>query len=167
MVGLGACTTAQSTPATIPSTTQVIVTSTSSSTTTTTVFATTSTLDRLTEIQAIFQDLEVRRLQAIMDQDEEAFRAVFANAEFGERSIVEMDLVVVTNPGDARFTVVAILSDEPGCIAVGAVVDASFATEGGGRTDDADYVVEFVDGQWGFSWVGEGWRCDGTHPFSD
>ena len=102
-----------------------------------------------------------------MDQDAEAFRAVFANAEFGERSVVEIELVDVLEPEKAGFRVIEILSDGPACIAVGAIVDASFATRGGGQTDDADYVVELVDGQWGYSWVGEGWTCDGPHPFSD
>ena len=78
LLGLGACTTVGSTPATAPPITEAANT-TSTSTTTTTMTAPTTTLDRLTEIQAIFQDLEVRRLQAIMDQDEEAFRSLFAN----------------------------------------------------------------------------------------
>jgi hypothetical protein len=136
-------------------------------TTTTTAVATTTTLDRIAEIQAIFQDLERRRLQAIMDQDEEAFRAVFANAEYEERSMVEMDLVEVVDPDAEGFRVTEIHADGSFCIAVGAVVDASKQTIGGGVTDDSDYVIEFVDGEWGFSWVGSGWRCDGPHPFSD
>ena len=168
MVGLGACTTAQNTPATIPSTTGGIVTSTSSSTTATTVFGTTSTLDRLTEIQAIFQDLEVRRLQAFMDQDEEAFRAVFANEEYEERSIGGMELVTVVDPSAAVFTVLRVFADDQSCIAVEAQKDGSLAIEGIGVSEPADYVAELDGfGGWGLSWVGEGWRCDGPHPFSE
>ncbi|MFV1970526.1 MAG: hypothetical protein ACC683_05920, partial [Acidimicrobiia bacterium] len=84
---LGACTTVGNSPATAPPATEPPVTTSTSTATTTTTLATTTTLDRMAEIQAIFQDLEVRRLQAIMDQDEEAFRSVFANAEYEERSM--------------------------------------------------------------------------------
>jgi hypothetical protein len=167
MVGLGACTTAQGTPATIPSTTQGIVTTTTSSTTTTTMIATTTTLDRLTEIQAIFQDLEIRRLQAIMDQDEEAFRAVFANAEYEERSMVLLDQVVVLSPDAVEFTVATVLADQSGCIAVLGLIDATRASVDGGVGNEKDFVIEYETGQWGYSWVGEGWRCDGPHPFSE
>jgi hypothetical protein len=167
MVGLGACTTAQSTPATVPSTTGGIVTSTTASTTTTTMLATTSTLDRLTEIQAIFQDLEVRRLQAIMDHDEEAFRAVFANAEYGDRSVGGMELVTVLDPDAVVYTVVEVFVDGPQCIAVSAFEDATAAIEGSSVDDSIDHVLQRTDDGWGFSWIGSGWRCNGPHPFSD
>jgi hypothetical protein len=136
-------------------------------TTTTTAVATTTTLDRIAEIQAIFQDLERRRLQAIMNQDEEAFRAVFANAEYEERSMVLMDAVVVLDPLAVGFRVTGVYADVPSCIAVGAVVDMSTATDGGGVGEDLDYVIENTGEGWGLSWTGSGWRCDGPHPFSD
>jgi hypothetical protein len=128
---------------------------------------TTTTIDRLAEIEAIFQDLEVRRLQAIMDGDEGAFRAVFANDEYGERSMVLMDEVVVVDPLAVGFRVTDIYADDARCIAVGAVVDASRSIEGGGVSAGRDHVIEVSEGFWGLSWVGEGWRCDGPHPFSD
>ncbi|MDK1011588.1 MAG: hypothetical protein QGM48_11095, partial [Actinomycetota bacterium] len=89
-LGVGACTTTGSTPATTPPITAPPATTTTSTPvpSTTSVVETTTTLDRVAEIQAIFQELEVRRLQAIMDQDEEAFCAVFANEEYEERSVV-------------------------------------------------------------------------------
>jgi hypothetical protein len=164
LLGLGACTTVGGTPATTPPITEAALTTSTSTTTTMTV--TTTTLDRLTEIQAIFQDLEVRRLQAIMDQDEEAFRSVFSNDEYAERSLVAMDLVGVIDPSLVAFDVVEVLADSGGCIAVSGIVDATGASDGGGRGGIADFVVEMgIDG-WGLSWVGEGWRCDGPHPFS-
>ena len=164
LLGLGACTTVRSTPATAPPISEAATTTIVS--TTTTVTATTTTLDRLTEIQAIFQDLEVRRLQAIMDQDEEAFRSVFANEEYAERSLVAMDLVDVIDPSLVVFDVSELFVDNVRCIAVSGIVDATGASDGGGRGEIADFVVEMgVDG-WGLSWVGEGWRCDGPHPFS-
>jgi hypothetical protein len=128
--------------------------------------ATTTTLDRLTEIEAIFQDLEVRRLQAIMDGDEEAFRAVFANEEYGERSMVLMDEVVVVDPLAVGFRVTDVYADDAKCIAVAAVVDASGSIESGGIGESSIHVIESLDGLWGISWVGEGWQCDGSHPFS-
>jgi hypothetical protein len=165
ILGLGACTTLRSSPATTPPIVEPPATTTA--TATTTMPTTTTTLDRIAEIQAIFQDLEVRRLQAIMDQDEEAFRSLFANREFAERSMLELDRVEVVDPLAGAFKVVDVFTEGALCIAVGAVVDASTSTEGGGVGEGADYVIELVEDHWGYSWVGEGWRCDGPHPFSD
>jgi len=109
----------------------------------------------------------VRRLRAIMDQDEQAFRAVFANDEYEERSMVLLNDVNVLDPESVIFTVTEVFSDRPDCIAIGAVVDASLAIEGGGVSTGRDHVVEVSESSWGLSWVGEGWRCDGPHPFSD
>jgi len=171
IVELGACTTVGNSPATAPPITASPVTAStataSTTVTTTTVPETTTTVDRIAEIQAIFQDLERRRLQAIMDQDEEAFRAVFANAEYEEQSMVLMDKVVVVDPAAVSFRVTDVYADAPGCIAVGAVVDMSAATDGGGVGEDLDYVVETASEGWGLSWTGSGWRCGGSHPFSD
>ncbi len=164
---LGACTTVGNSPATAPPATEPPVTTSTSTTTTTTTLATTTTLDRVAEIQAIFQDLEVRRLQAIMDQDEEAFRSVFANAEYEERSMVLLDDVTVIDPQAVMFTVTEVFSDGPDCIAVDAVVDASLAIQGGGVSAGRDHVIEVSESSWGLSWVGDGWRCVGPHPFSD
>jgi len=159
---LGACTTvgnspATAPPATAPPATEPPVTTSTSTATTTTTLATTTTLDRL----------EVRRLQAIMDQDEEAFRSVFANAEYEERSMVLLDEVTVIDPEAATFTVTKVFVDDSVCIAVEAVIDASRSIQDGGVGEASDYVVEKSDRDWGFSWVGSGWRCDGPHPFSD
>jgi hypothetical protein len=165
-IGLGACTTAGGTPATAPPITEAPVVTIAPLPTTTTMPITTTTLDRLAEIQAIFQDLEVRRLQAIMDQDEVAFRAVFANDEYEERSMVLMDEVVVSDPEAVGFGVTDVYADGETCIAVGAVVDMSTATDGGGVGADLDYVIEATNEGWGLSWTGSGWRCTGPHPFS-
>jgi hypothetical protein len=170
VLGLGACSTVGSSPATAPTITEapVVTSSSVATTTTTTQPATTTSLDRVAEIEAIFQDLEVRRLQAIMDQDEEAFRAVFANDEYAERSVGGMDLVTVIDPHAALFTVLEIFVDDPGCIAVEGQKDGSLAVKDLGTSDPADYVIQIrADEQWGISWVGSGWRCDGPHPFSD
>ncbi len=166
-VGLGACTSAGGTPATAPDVTTTVVSTTEPLATTTTVQpATTTTLDRMAEIEAIFQDLEVRRLQAIMDQDEEAFRAVFANEEYADRSVGGMALVIVIDPSAAAFSVIIVLVDASDCIAVSAVTDGSKAVFGADVGEASDYVLERRDGSWGFSWAGSGWRCEGPHPFS-
>ncbi len=165
IVGLGACTTVGNSPATAPPITEA-PTTTSTTVTTTTVLETTTTVDRIVEIQAIFQDLERRRLQAIMDQDEEAFRAVFANEEYEERSMVAMELVVVLDPSAVIFELLELHADTGTCVAVSGIVDATGASDGGGRGEPADFIVELGEDGWGLSWVGEGWRCDGPHPFS-
>jgi hypothetical protein len=165
VLGLGACTTLRSSPATTPPIVEPPATTTA--TATTTMPTTTTTLDiRITEIQAIFQDLEVRRLQAIMDQDEEAFRSVFANDEYAERSMVAMDAVEVIDASLVIFDVVEVIADGSACIAVSGVVDATAASSGGGRGGIADFVIELNGDGWGLSWVGEGWQCIGLHPFS-
>jgi hypothetical protein len=167
---LGACSTVGSSPATAPPITEapVVTSSSVATTTTTTQPATTTTLDRVAEIEAIFQDLEVRRLQAIMDQDEEAFRAVFANEEYAERSVGGMALVTVIDPSAGVFTVLQVFVDDPRCIAVVAVNDGALAIEGADGGEPSDYVIEGNnEGGWGFSWAGSGWRCAGPHPFSD
>jgi hypothetical protein len=102
-----------------------------------------------------------------MDQDEQGFRAVFANAEYAEVSMVELELVEVIDVAGTQFRIVTVLVDDASCLAVVAAVDASAATAGGGVGDISDYVVERLNGSWGFSWVGSGWTCDGPHPLSD
>jgi hypothetical protein len=169
VLGLGACSTVGSSPATAPTITEapVVTSSSVATTTTTTQPATTITLDRVAEIEAIFQDLEVQRLQAIMDQDEEAFRAVFANDEYAERSVGGMDLVTVIDPHAVVFNVVEVFVDEASCVVVAAVQNGTDAIEGAGVEPVTDYVVQPTDGVWGSSWIGSGWRCDGPHPFSE
>ena len=83
------------TPATTPTSVATTTTTTTvpPSSSTTTTEATTTTVDRLAEIEAIFQDLEERRLQALYDGDREAFQALFANDEYMERSMGAFDVV--------------------------------------------------------------------------
>jgi len=166
-VGLGACTTTGGAPATAPELTTSIVTPTEPAATTTADQPVTSTtLDRIAEIEAIFQDLEVRRLQAIMDQDEDAFRSVFANDEYAKRSLSLFKTVSVIDAEQVAFRVVAVIIDEHDCIGVEGSIDATEVTLEGGVGSVKDFIVESTTDGWGFSWVGEGWRCDGPHPFS-
>ena len=68
-------------PSLPPTATTVATTTTTLSPTTTTTAATTTTVDRVAEIEAIFQDLEERRLQALYEGDKETFKSLFANKE--------------------------------------------------------------------------------------
>jgi len=162
------CSTTTSTPATTPTSIAPVTTGapgTVISTTTTSTVATTTTIDRLAEIGAIFEDLERRRLQAIFDQDEEAFRAVHGNEDYEELSMQVMDLVQVVDPSTVTVVVHEILVDNDTCIAVRASIDLSKSTvQGQLRTNI--HVLETVDTSWGFSWTGEGWQCVGPHPLS-
>ncbi|MDA2979161.1 MAG: hypothetical protein O3B42_05290 [Actinomycetota bacterium] len=163
------CTTVGNTPATVPPTsntvTSTVFTPGTVVSTTAVEPATSTTIDRLTEIAAIFEDLERRRLQAIFDQDEEAFRAVHANDEYLSESMVLLGLDQVINPSAVSVSVLEILSDTSDCIAVVAEFDLT-ASVIGGDASSTEHVIESMDQGWGFSWSGEGWRCDGTHPLS-
>jgi len=163
---LAACTMGTNSPATAPSTISSVA-STSTMGTTSTVLPdwTTTTVDRLTEIAAIFEDLERRRLQAIFDQDEEAFRAVFANKEYEEESMVGMDLVSVDDAQQVQVIVLQIIHDGPRCLAFEAEVDLGRAVTDG-QAHRTEHVIEFVGDAWGISWAGRGWTCEGPHPLS-
>jgi ABC-type transport system substrate-binding protein len=159
------------TPATVPpslpaTTTTVAATTTTLPPTTTTTAATTTTIDRVTEIEAIFQNLEERRLQALYEGDEEAFKTLFANKEYMQRSLALFDLVEFADDWEVPgLAVVAVLTDSEGCIAVRIEWDYS-GTLIGAEPAEAEEVVEFTDGRWGISYSGEGWACEGPHPLS-
>ncbi|MGB5533886.1 MAG: hypothetical protein WBN71_12350, partial [Acidimicrobiia bacterium] len=134
--------------------------------TTTTEATTTTTLDRLAEIQAIFQDLEERRLQALYDGDREAFQALFANDEYMERSMGVFDLIeFVAAPDLVIVEVLEVLAQSDQCIGALVLTDATQALGTDGRSTRT-IALERKNGQWGFSYIGEGWVCVGPHPFS-
>jgi hypothetical protein len=163
------CTTTSGAPATTPASVAPPTTAapgTVVATTTTTLAATTTAPDRLTEIAAIFEDLERRRLQAIFDQDEEVFRAVYANAAYLEESLVALRLLEVLDPqADFRQIPVALVADSPECIAVALTRDYAGILRTGDETTSV-YVAEKTPDGWGLTWVGEGWACVGPHPLS-
>ena len=161
---------ASGTPATVPpstpATSSTVAATTTASPTTTTTHATTTTVDRLTEIEAIFQDLEERRLQALYEGDEETFKSLFANKEYMQKSLVLFDLVEFVDgwqPPD--LAIVRILADSDDCIAARILWDHS-RTFVGSNPGEAVEVVEFDNRKWGISYSGEGWACEGPHPFS-
>jgi hypothetical protein len=158
---LASCTTTESNPATTPTTGP---TTTVSTTTTTAPPTTTSAPDRLAEIQAIFQDLEERRLDALYRGDVEAFSALFANEAYLEQDLQSFDLVeFIAAPENVVIEVTEITFDTADCVA--AVVSTDFRSAlGAGAKGSGSSVIERKEGEWGFSWVGEGWACDGPHP---
>ena len=158
---LAACTTTDSTPATTPTTTAP---TTTTSTTATAPPSTTSAPDRLAEIQAIFQDLEERRLDALYRGDVEAFSALFANEAYLERSLGAFEVIEFSaQPAEAGVRVEQVLVDTPGCIAADLTYEPVDAIVGSSKTSNRT-VVEYVSGEWGLSYAGEGWACDGSHP---
>jgi hypothetical protein len=164
---LGACTT-QATPATAPATARVATTTIAvpetTATTPTTTSATTTTVDRTTEIEAIFQDLEQRRLTALYEGDREAFAALFANDAYLERDRESFDFIeFLGEPSSIVVRIEEVFADEPSCIAVNLYTDFSL-TLGSESVGSGDVVLERSDSGWGYSWAGEGWRCDGSHP---
>ena len=161
------CAAASETPATTPSSVATVTTAAPGIvvSTTTTALATTTTIDRLSEIAAIFEDLEKRRLQAIFDQDEASFRAVHANDTYEELSIGVMELVRVIDPNAVTVEIHEVLFEDDDCVAVQASIDLSSATERGEMGVDL-HVIERTGLGWGFSWTGEGWQCVGPHPLS-
>jgi len=165
-VAVAACTT-DGTPATTPSSTPTTTsTTTALPATPTTTVATTTTLDRRTEIEAIFQDLEERRLHALYEGDREAFQALFANPEYMTRSMSVLDLVeFVAPPAEPEVEVIDVVADESTCVAALVFTDATAAL-GPDGAGDRTVVIELVGDRWGFSYVGEGWACDGPHPLS-
>jgi hypothetical protein len=163
---LGACTT-QATPATAPATSQLATTTIAVSeptTATTTTSAPTTTVDRTTEIEAIFQDLEQRRLTALYEDDREAFAALFANDAYLERSLESFDQVRFEKaPTTVDLKVSEVLVDNDLCIAAQVATDYSSLLVGG-QTTTSEFVLERGNHSWAYSFIGEGWRCNGPHP---
>jgi hypothetical protein len=164
VAGVGGCTTSGGSPATAPSTYAPVATATTTTdTSTTTTHGTATTLDRLAEITRIFEDLERRRLEAIASFDLEAFRSVYGNAAFLERSLEAYRLAVVIDVDAVQTLAIDVVVDQPTCVAATIRRDYTRALKDGGNVEYI-YVIESVDGEWGLSWVGEGWLCEGSHP---
>ena len=156
---LAACS-GTSTPATTPT-----FVPTTTSTTTTTIDVTT-TVDRLAEIEAIYQDLEYRRLDALYRGDREAFAGLFANDEYLQESMVLFDLMIfIVPPPPGTAAVVEVLNDTGDCVALETKSNLVGIIEG--SKSEATHIValERIGDEWGISFVG-GWTCEGAHPFS-
>jgi hypothetical protein len=168
-----ACSGNGSTPATAPPTSAVAASNvpmTTSDLPTTSLFETTTTesIDRVAEIEAIVLDLETRRLSAVSSGDWDEWEMTYANVGFRNeaRSALEargdVDLPSLDN-----IALVSVVVDTVTCIA--AVIDYSTTDAGGVSAQNRTTTVieRRLDGGWGISFRGEGWACDGPHPFSD
>ncbi len=145
--------TGSSTPATAPSTVPT-------TTTTTTTVEVTTTLDRLAEIEAIYQDLDEKRLDALFRGDTEAFASLFANESYLEESLAAFDVMSFDGPPTVTVDVLEVVTDEDVCLAawIRGTVD-------GVEAGSILMVLEpLPDGGWGYAFGGEGWLCVGPHP---
>ena len=152
---LAACS-GSSTPATAPT-----FVPTTASTTTTTIEVTT-TLDRVAEIEAIYQDLEERRLDALYRGDEVAYRAVHVKNGYLEENMEAFQLAVFDAPPNVDVEVLRVISDGPTCIAI---EERVHRPDLGLTGDPLTVVLEFSGDVWLISFVGSGWECNGPHPF--
>ena len=147
-----------------PATTPALVPTTS--TTTTTTLAPTTTLDRLAEIEAIYQDLEERRLDALYRGDREAFAALFASPGYLDASLGAFDVVeFVAEPSVVIVEVVEIIHDGSDCLAVRFDSDLSQALGLDAVGEVVDTLLRTETGEWGYAFAGEEWVCDGPHPW--
>ena len=151
---LAACS-ATSTPATTP-------TFVPTTTTTTTTSGPTTTVDRVAEIEAIYQDLEQRRLDALYQGNQVAFRAVHVENGYLEENMEAFELAEFDGPPIVDVEVLRVVHDGAECIALEYRVHRP---DRGTTSSPAITVLEALDGVWLISYVGSGWECDGPHPF--
>jgi len=148
-----------------PATTPTFVPTTTTSTTTTTL-APTTTVDRVAEIEAIYQDLEERRLNALYRGDREAFAVLFASPAYLEASLGAFDVIeFVAEPSVVVVEVVEIIHDGQDCLAVRFDSDLSQALGPAAVGEVVDTLQRTDTGEWGYAFVGEEWVCDGPHPW--
>ncbi len=168
---LAACRGNASAPATAPPTSVAVSTAppttsdqptTSQATTTTT-----SSVDRIAEIEAILLDLNLRRIRALVDGDAETFRSLFANQGYLDRSLLGLESGVFDSmPQEVGVEVTELLWDDAACLAVRRLTYVDGQVSGEGKPSIA--VLEpLPSGEWGFSFSGEGWACEGPHPLGD
>ncbi len=164
-----ACTTATDTPATAPTvplpptTVQV---SPSSTIPVTTVPAPTTTLDRLAEIEAIYQDLEDRRVAALWSGDAEAFLGLFVDNPYKEESKRALEEIEPGEPPQIIVKVLKIVKDEPDCLVF---VDESSVVGLDEAPDISVTTLQPIEDGWGYAYVSsepEGWLCEEPHPLS-
>jgi len=165
-----ACTSSDSGPATAPSVTEPPVTApttTSPLSNTVTSLASTTTVDRIAEVEAIFKDLELRRLDALFREDEEAFRRLFARPEYLEISLETLGTVkpiAAPTSDNTAISLQEVLVDRDDCLAASLFRDFTDLLGPEAVGDSGITVIEPTDDGWGYAFVGEGWLCDGPYP---
>ena len=166
-----ACTTAGGTPATVPPVPETLATTTSTPppTTTPVVVATeitTTTVDRLSEIQAIYEDLERRRVIALWSSDTDSFVSLFVDNAYREESLRALDLVELGDPPHLTIEIIRIIKDDPGCLVF--VESTTIAASENPPTEQTVTLQPTQDG-WGYAYVSDGpggWLCTEPHPLS-
>ncbi|MGH8936659.1 MAG: hypothetical protein ACRDXD_10445 [Acidimicrobiia bacterium] len=122
----------------------------------------------MAEVEAIVQDLEERRLDALYRRDLEALRELYASEGLYELE-VELTLPEIEfkePPGDLRVDVLRLIKDEPQCLAAETHVDASAVAHNVTPTRFT-LVLQPVRGGWGFAYAGTGWLCEGPNPMDE
>ena len=167
-----ACTTASGTPATAPSVPDTVPTTTSPAPIVTTTIAPATTTpattlpDRLSEIQAIYEDLEHRRVQALWAGNRDAFLSLFIDTPYRDESLRALDLIETGEPPVLTVEIDEIFMDDSECLVFAAniVIDGS-------EDRPAVHTVTLqplADG-WGYAYVSDdpgGWLCTEPHPLS-
>jgi hypothetical protein len=164
-----ACSGNGSTPATAPPTSpgpsSTVATTITQLPTTSLVATTTTTVDsdRVAEIETILEVIELGVRQAEFDRDEGAFSRFYLSNGFFERVLPSfLESQPEIRPTWAQVEVFDIYNDDEDCIAV----RAENSWEGGtpyGR-DLVQVLERLPNGDWGISFIGKGWQCDGPHP---
>ena len=161
-------TTSATAPPTSPGPSATVVTTSTQPPTTSLIETTTTTVDRIAEIEAILLDLETRRLSAVSSGDWDEWETTYANAGFMNEARNALEARGdVDLPSLDDILLVSVVIDSATCIA--AVIDYSTTdADGVSAQNRTTTVIERrLDGGWGISIRGEGWACDGPHPFSD
>ena len=161
------CTTATGTPATAPTVPETLApTTTTPPPTTTVTLATTTTVDRLTEIQALYQDLEDRRVRALWSGNREAFVLLFVDNPYREESLRALDLVDPGEPPKLIVEIVEVIKDDSGCLVF---VESTIVVGSNDPPTQSTVTLQRLVGGWGFSYVSSdpgGWLCIEPHPLS-
>jgi 3-dehydroquinate dehydratase len=132
-----------------------------------TIISTSTTLDRLAEVEAIVQDLEERRLDALYRKDIEALREVFASEGLYEQTVAIIDQVELREGTQVEVHISELLADEPNCLA--AQLDFRYReVSGETETETVLTVLQPTDSNaWGFAYYGQGWLCNGPNPMDE
>lgn len=142
---------------TVPPTTSDLPTTSQATTTTTNI------IDRVSEIEAILEDIELGVRQAAYDGDEAAFSRFYVSNGFFDRVLPSfLESRPEVRPTWARVQVLDVYNDDENCIAVRAENDWDGGTPYG--RDLVQVLERLPNGDWGISFIGKGWQCVGPHP---
>ena len=166
-----ACTSSDSGPATAPAVTEPPVTAPTTTgappSSTMTSPASTTTVDRIAEVEAIFKDLELRRLDALFREDEEAFRTAFASDGYFALSrpvLGQLDFIAPPTADNVRVTVDDIIIDRSDCLVIVVTEDLTMILAEADPRPETFVLTRTETGSWGYAFGGTGWQCEGPNP---